>query len=77
MDANGKDRNTDARDTLYVAGGAALMLFGAGLVMAHPGLRKMMLLGVSRALPDLEKPLRQGVAGLLPDVERYLKIRSM
>jgi len=77
------DRNNDdpqdlnARDVLCVAGGMALLVMGAGLVMTHPLVRKTVMDGVSRFSPDLAGSLKNGVAGILPDVERYLKVRSM
>jgi hypothetical protein len=58
---------TESRDTLFLMGGAALMVLGAGLILSTPAVRKM-LGGV-------------GVGSLLsaaaPDFERYLKLRSM
>jgi hypothetical protein len=57
----------ESRDTLFLMGGAALMVLGAGLILSTPMVRKM-LGGV-------------GVGNLLsaaaPDFERYLKLRSM
>jgi hypothetical protein len=61
------DSNTTDKDVLYLFGGAALILFGAGLVLTNPGVRK--LLGQVR-VNDL-------IAAAGPDVERYLKLRSM
>lgn len=55
------------KETLYLLGGAALIVFGAGLILSNPVVRKYMSqLGVG----DLTK-------GLLPDIDRYLKLRSM
>jgi len=55
------------RDTLYMVGGVALMVFGAGLILSNPIVRKY--LG------------NMGVGGLmqtaLPDIDKYLKLRSM
>jgi hypothetical protein len=67
----------DTRNTLFVAGGIALMVFGAGLVMAHPRVRQLVLGNLTPLLPTLGEPLRAGVNKVLPDVERYLKLRSM
>ncbi len=57
----------ESRDTLFLMGGAALIVLGAGLILSTPMVRKM-LGGV-------------GVGNLLsaaaPDFERYLKLRSM
>jgi hypothetical protein len=55
------------KDTLYMLGGVALVVFGAGLILSNPFIR--------RYLSQL------GVGGLaqaaIPDVERYLKLRAM
>jgi hypothetical protein len=59
--------STETRDTLFLLGGLSLMLFGAGLVITNPVVRKLVG-GIN-------------VGGLLqaaiPDVERYMKMRSM
>jgi hypothetical protein len=55
------------KETLYMMGGVAMVVFGAGLILSNPAIR--------RYLPDL------GVGNLaqaiLPDLGRYLKIRGM
>jgi hypothetical protein len=71
------NEDLETRNTLFVAGGVALMVLGAGLVMAHPRVRQMVLGNLTPLLPSLEEPLRAGVNKVLPDVERYLKLRSM
>lgn len=57
----------ETRDTLFLLGGLSLILFGAGLVVTNPVVRK--LLGEAN------------VGGLLqtavPDLERYMKMRAM
>ena len=65
---NGDNHASDeSRDTLFMMGGVALMIFGAGLVLSNPLVRRY--LG------------QANVGGLLtaaiPDVERYLKLRAM
>lgn len=81
----------DTKDLLFVAGGFALMALGAGLLMGHPDVRRMlsnpemrqtlmaklgdMLPGISGIA--LQNPLAMGIAGLLPDIERYIKAKSM
>ncbi len=57
----------DTRDTLFLLGGISLIVFGAGLVVTSPVVRK--LLGGAN--------VRDLLAGAVPDLERYLKIRSM
>jgi hypothetical protein len=63
---NGQDAN-ESRDTLFLLGGAALVVFGAGLILSTPMVRR--LLGGA------------GIGNLLqaavPDIERYMKLRSM
>ena len=58
---------TETRDTLFLLGGISLIVFGAGLVVTNPVVRKF--------LGNVK------VSGLLhavvPDFERYMKLRSM
>jgi hypothetical protein len=62
--ANG---NAGDKDTIYLFGGVALMVFGAGLVLSNPTIRRYMSqFGVGN--------LAQTV---IPDVERYFKLRGM
>jgi hypothetical protein len=62
-----ESESTETRDTLFLLGGVALMVFGAGLVVTSPTVR--------RYLGNVN------VGGLLhaavPDLERYLRLRSM
>jgi hypothetical protein len=61
------NENSDGKDTLYMMGGVALIVFGAGLVLSNPYVRRYMSqLGVGN--------LAQAV---MPDVERYLRLRAM
>jgi hypothetical protein len=71
MDAQlvAQDQNAFSTDkeTLYLLGGAALIVFGAGLILTNPVVRKYMgQLGVGNLAKDL-----------MPDIDRYLKLRSM
>jgi hypothetical protein len=67
-----ENTNTDVRDAVLLAGGIALVAFGAGLILAHPAVRQT-LLGGSASLGSLGG----GIGGVLPDVERYLKLKAM
>ena len=64
--AAGQDEN-ESRDTLFLLGGAAMVLFGAGLILSTQIAR--------RYLGDA------GVGNLaqaaIPDIERYIKLRAM
>lgn len=59
--------NANDKDTLYVLGGVALIVFGAGLILSNPFVRRYMS--------------RIGLGNLahaaIPDIERYLRLRAM
>jgi hypothetical protein len=67
LDRNGNQDTTDTRDTMFLLGGAALVIFGAGLILSTPM--------VKRALGEA------GIGNLLgaavPDLQRYMKLRAM
>jgi hypothetical protein len=66
MDSTANGNGSD-KDTLYMLGGVALMVFGAGLILSNPFVRRYMSqLGVGN--------LAQAA---VPDIERYLKLRAM
>jgi hypothetical protein len=55
------------KDTLYMLAGAALILFGTGLILSNPIVRRYLgQLGVGNL-----------VLAALPDVDRYMKLRAM
>jgi hypothetical protein len=64
---NGTSGNGADRDTIYLLGGVALVVFGAGLILSSPATRR--LLG-QVGLSDLTQ-------AVIPDFERYMKLRSM
>jgi hypothetical protein len=57
----------ETRDTLFLLGGLSLVLFGVGLVIINPAVRK--LLGNMKVGNLLQEAI--------PDLERYLKLRAM
>ena len=61
------DRNASDKDMLYMLGGVALIVFGAGLVLSNPLVR--------RYLSQIEVGNLAHAA--IPDIERYLKLRAM
>jgi hypothetical protein len=69
MDAIRTTRNGDLsdNDTLLLFGGAACLLFGAGLILSSGTTRR--LLGDVNAGNLLQ--------GAVPDVQRYLRLRAM
>jgi hypothetical protein len=68
--------NSDIADTLLFAGGIALMIFGAGMLLASPGIRRTLLGSLTPLLPG--QGTSDGALGaVLPDVERYLRLKAM
>jgi hypothetical protein len=66
VDSTTSENGSD-KDTLYMLGGVALMIFGAGLVLSNPFVRRYMAqLGIGNL-----------AHAAMPDVERYLKLRAM
>jgi hypothetical protein len=65
--SEGANHNGSDKDTLYMLGGAALILFGTGLILSNPIVRRYLgQLGVGNL-----------VLAALPDVDRYMKLRAM
>ena len=65
--SEGSNPNGSDKDTLYMLGGAALILFGTGLILSNPIVRRYLgQIGVGNLL-----------LAALPDVDRYLKLRAM
>ena len=64
MEDNG---SYDAKGTLFLFGGIALLVVGAGLIVSHPAIRKY--LGKAN-VGDL-------IEAAVPDLERYLKLKAM
>jgi hypothetical protein len=59
--------NGSDKDTLYMLGGVALVIVGAGLVLTNPMVRRY--LG--------QVGLGNFASAALPDIERYFRLRSM
>lgn len=55
------------KEMLYMLGGVALMIFGAGLVLSNPIVRKYLS----------QVGLGNFTTAALPDLERYFRLRSM
>ena len=65
--SEGTNHSGSDKETLYMLGGAALILFGTGLILSNPIVRRYLgQLGVGNL-----------VQAALPDVDRYLKLRAM
>ena len=74
MANNGSD---ESRDMLYLVSGLAFLIAGAGLIMAHPDVRKQVRAGLDRVLPGVQDNFNLGLTTVVPDFQRYMKLRSM
>lgn len=64
--SNGLDSN-ESRDTLFLLGGVAMVVFGAGLILSTPMVRRYLGgMGIGNL-----------VQAAIPDFERYMKLKSM
>lgn len=77
MEHENNNGSSEGKDMLYVAGGLALMVLGAGLIVAHPGIRRAVTAGLSGVLPELQGKFAPDLTALGPDIQRYLRLRSM
>ena len=66
-EGNANQDSAAARDTLFLLGGAAMVVFGAGLILSTTAIRRVMGGGGIGRL----------IQAAIPDFERYLKLRSM
>jgi hypothetical protein len=64
--ANGTNGRTDL-DSLFLVGGVALMVFGAGLIVSNPVVRRYLgQIGLGNL-----------ATAALPDLQRYMRLRDM
>jgi hypothetical protein len=64
--ANGQNSN-ESKETLFLLGGAAMVVFGTGLILSTPIVRRYLGGG---GIGNL-------VQAAIPDFERYMKLRAM
>ncbi len=62
-----EETDGNGKDTLYMLGGVALVIVGAGLVLSNPNVRRY--LG--------QIGMGDFASAALPDIERYFRLRSM
>ncbi len=55
------------RDTLFMLGGVALVMVGAGMILSNRAVRRYVE----------NSPIGSVINNLIPDVERYFKLRAM
>ena len=67
----------DSKDMLYLVGGLALLIAGAGLILAHPEVRRQVRSGLDRVLPGIPENLTSSLSTVVPDFQRYMRLRSM
>jgi len=61
--------SAEARDTLMMLSGVALVIFGAGLILSNPIVRKLMAQTGTSGLNLL--------SAAIPDLEKYMRLRNM
>lgn len=64
-----RSQDNEARDTMFMLGGMALVLFGAGMILTNPLVRRYLGQAGMNGLNLLQ--------AAVPDVERYIRIRNM
>jgi hypothetical protein len=62
---------------LYLVGGMALVVLGAGLIATHPSVRKALGGAAAAVLPELRGKLVPDLGSVGSDLQRYLSLRSM
>lgn len=67
----------DSKDMLYLVGGLALLIAGAGLILSHPQVQKTVRGALDRIVPGIPDNLTGTLATVVPDFQRYMKLRSM
>lgn len=69
--------SSDNNETMYLMGGVALMVLGAGLVLSNSSVRNLVSAGLASALPELKDKIGVNFADVGKDLKRYMKLRSM
>ena len=65
------------KETLFLFGGVALSIMGAGLILSIPEIRKVIQKQVKEMKSEGTEGISEKLGGLLPDVQRYMKMRAM
>jgi len=77
MELETRKDSADNRDTLYLMGGLALMVLGAGLILSNPKVRNTVTAGLSSVLPELRGKIGLNLGEVGSDIKRYMRLRSM
>ena len=77
MELETRDDSTDNKDALYLMGGLALVVLGAGLIMSNPKVRRTITTGLASILPELQGKIGLNFSEVGSDIKRYMKLRSM
>ncbi len=70
-----KNGSLDKNETIYLAGGLALMVLGAGLLLSNQTMRKTLSAGLASILSELQEKLGLNFADVGTDIKRYMKLR--
>lgn len=77
MELENTNGSSDNKDTLYLMGGLALIVLGAGLVMTNKTVRNTVTTGLSAVLPQLQGKVGLDFSEVGTDIQRYMKLREM
>jgi hypothetical protein len=77
MELEIREGSADHKDTLYLMGGLALMVLGAGLILSNPKVRGTITTGLAAILPEMQGKLGLNFSEVGSDIKRYMKLRSM
>ena len=77
MADNEHNSSADDRNTIYLFGGLALMVLGAGLIVANPTIRKTVTAGLAGILPEMRGKLIPDLGVVGSYMQRYLTMWSM
>ncbi|MGC2238582.1 MAG: hypothetical protein WA584_20680 [Pyrinomonadaceae bacterium] len=71
------ENNSSDRDMLYLMGGGALILLGAGLILSNKKIRDTVTGALSSVIPELQGKFLPDFTAVGSDIQRYLKLKSM
>jgi len=77
MELENTNGSSDSKETLYLMGGLALMVLGAGLIMTNKTVRNTVTAGLSTVLPQLQGKIGLDFSEVGTDIQRYMKLREM
>lgn len=72
MGKHNLESGNEKRDRMLLMGGAALMLLGAGLMLANPKVRRVVNQGINLVLPKVKETVISELSAMSPEIKRYI-----